>query len=57
MRGGKGMVGMYYLWQKIRTMRENRQGIKTIARILKLSGNAVKKYLRSAEPPVFQKRK
>ena len=49
------MVSMY-LWQKIRMMRENKQGIKAIARTLKLSRNTVKKYLRSAEPPVFQKR-
>jgi len=55
LRGGKEMVSMY-LWQKIRTMQENRQGIKAIARTLKLSRNTVKKYLRSTEPPVFKKR-
>ena len=53
-RGGKGMISMY-LWQKIQAMRENRQGIKAIARTLKISRNTVKKYLRSAEPPVFHK--
>ena len=49
------MVSMY-LWHQIRMRREKGEGIKTIARALRVSKNTVRKYLRSSDPPEFKAR-
>jgi len=45
-----------YRWQQVKVLHAQGMGIKRIARRLKLSKNTVKKYLKSADPPVFHAR-
>ena len=49
------MISMY-LWQQAKALRTQGFHVKQIARQLKISKNAVKKYLRSSDPPQFHAR-
>ncbi len=49
------MLSMYR-WQQVKTMRADGFSIKKIARVLKISKNTVRKYLRDPEPPQFNPR-
>lgn len=48
------MISMYK-WQQVRLLKRNGLGIKKIARQLGLSKNTVKKYLKTADPPFFNR--
>lgn len=50
------MLSMYR-WQQVKALRAEGVGVKKIARILKISKNTVKKYLKSPDPPQFKARK
>ena len=45
-----------YRWQQVKTMRADGFSIKKIARVLKVSKNTVRKYLRDPNPPEFNPR-
>jgi transposase len=45
-----------YKWQQVKSLRAKGVSIKKIARMLKLSKNTVRKYLRSPGPPYFKAR-
>ncbi len=45
-----------YKWQKVKALQRQGRSIREIARIVKLSRNTVRKYIRSSEPPKFKKR-
>jgi len=45
-----------YRWQQVKALRAKGESIKKIARVLKVSKNTVRKYLRSQGPPEFKKR-
>ncbi len=45
-----------YKWQQVKSLRAKGESIKKIARMLKLSKNTVRKYLRQEGPPEFKKR-
>ena len=45
-----------YKWQQVKSLRAKGESIKKIARLLKLSKNTVRKYLRQEGPPEFKKR-
>ncbi len=45
-----------YKWQKVKAMNAQGFGIKKISRMLKISKNTVRKYLRSKAPPEFHPR-
>ena len=49
------MLSMYR-WQQVKTMRADGFSIKKIARVLKVSKNTVRKYLRDPNPPEFNPR-
>ena len=44
-----------YKWVEVKRLKAEGLGIKSIARKLKISRNTVKKYLKSATPPIFNK--
>ena len=46
-----------YMWQQTKALRARGESIKKIARLLKLSKNTVRKYLRADVPPKIKKRK
>lgn len=43
-----------YKWQQVKALRAQGKSIKKISRMLDLSKNTVRKYLRSSRPPVFK---
>jgi len=45
-----------YKWQKIKALQRQGKSIREIMRIVKVSRNTVRKYIRSSEPPEFKKR-
>ncbi len=47
------MMSMYK-WQQVKALRAQGKSIKKISRVLKISKNTVRKYLRSSHPPVFK---
>lgn len=46
-----------YRWQQVKTLKAEGVSIKKIARLLKISKNTVRKYLRNPNPPQFKARK
>lgn len=46
-----------YRWQQVKALRAEGVSIKKIARVLKISKNTVRKYLRDQNPPQFNARK
>lgn len=49
------MISMHK-WQQVKSLKAKGVGIKKIARLLKLSKNTARKYLRSSDPPQFKAR-
>jgi transposase len=45
-----------YRWQQVKILKAKGVGIKKIARLLKISKNTVRKYLRNPNPPQFKAR-
>ena len=46
-----------YRWQQVKILRAEGVSIKKIAKMLKISKNTVRKYLRDPNPPNFKARK
>jgi transposase len=46
-----------YKWQQVKVLRAKGVSIKKIARVLRLSKNTVRRYIRSKEPPKFKGRR
>jgi len=54
--GEKEVMISMYKWQKVKAVQREGKNIRKIMRIVKISRNTVRKYMRSTKPPKFKKR-